>query len=429
MTKSSSGYPTPSSGFNYRTGLGPESFLTTGANALKPTTYTPRPHVSPPINPEWRKNPTTRIRRASRAQETSALHRARSLLSQPVEADIANNHGQWLLIVQRFVARLGKRADATRNLTTVAQALVRHACWSTSCTTSLTWERIGQIAGVSRSVVKRSLRLFWQRGYIARVAPGRSAKAKIAAGWSGDDARENDAPVYMLTLPQRPTSSFGPPPTTSGSLIRTTRAREGNAPNRAAARPSHLSVVAASGHRATPPAASPTGPLWPSYARATRKDERVQACREMQARVPRLRALSDRYLASLTRDFMLAGWTLRDVLHALDHLPDGRAQGFISDGQWVPYPGADRIPDDRLAHWVTFRLNHWRTQDGSPTESLSAKRERQYQAEETRRAARDRAAAESRARREAVRNDPATVAARQAAMAALRALQKDEGTR
>jgi len=89
-----------------------------------------------------------------------------------------------------------------------------------------------------------------------------------------------------------------------------------------------------------------------------------------------------RYLA---RPFFAAGWTGRDVVHALDHAPGGRAYGFT---------GAVRHP----AGWARARLAVWRAPDGTVRPSASAIR------------AAGRAAA--RAEQEARRAAQAAVAAR-----------------
>lgn len=39
-----------------------------------------------------------------------------------------------------------------------------------------------------------------------------------------------------------------------------------------------------------------------------------------------------------------SGWTVQDLITALDTTPDGRAHGQLVAGQWVPYSGADGIP-------------------------------------------------------------------------------------
>ncbi|MYM20477.1 hypothetical protein GSY69_11000 [Brevibacterium sp. 5221] len=119
-----------------------------------------------------------------------------------------------------------------------------------------------------------------------------------------------------------------------------------------------------------------------------------------------------------------AGWSVVDVLYALDHLPDGRAQGFVSEGEWVPLPGADTIAEDRIPHWISFRLNHWRDAAGHPVESHTQMLERRQAAREVQEAAQRRAIAERQAQRRRLRHDPAATEARREAMAAVRSLPR-----
>ncbi|TSE15682.1 hypothetical protein B1A87_006980 [Arthrobacter sp. KBS0703] len=60
--------------------------------------------------------------------------------------------------------------------------------------------------------------------------------------------------------------------------------------------------------------------------------------------------------SSSCRDFFLAGWTVADILPALDWMPDGT--------QW-PHSGAPDTKDPRrMRDWLRHRLSHWRTEAG-----------------------------------------------------------------
>ena len=71
-----------------------------------------------------------------------------------------------------------------------------------------------------------------------------------------------------------------------------------------------------------------------------------------------LRRVSARMLRSLLRAFWRAGWTVRDVLHALDFMPGGEPR-ICTD--------AVRNP----AAWVRSRLSRWLGADGLPRRSRS----------------------------------------------------------
>ncbi|MFC8041860.1 hypothetical protein ACFUOZ_21105 [Paenarthrobacter sp. NPDC057355] len=66
-------------------------------------------------------------------------------------------------------------------------------------------------------------------------------------------------------------------------------------------------------------------------------------------------------MASSCRDFFLAGWTVADILHALNWRPDGTL--------W-PHSGAPETKDAwRMRGWLRHRLSHWRTEAGEPLRS------------------------------------------------------------
>lgn len=75
---------------------------------------------------------------------------------------------------------------------------------------------------------------------------------------------------------------------------------------------------------------------------------------------------TNRRVRWLLKDFLLAGWTAEDVLHALDtHPVDG------------PYAYATTAPGTRggvrnPAGWVLHRLKAWRGPDGTPVAPFSA---------------------------------------------------------
>src|SRR5262249_9293495 len=86
----------------------------------------------------------------------------------------------------------------------------------------------------------------------------------------------------------------------------------------------------------------------------------LQVCEALCAnsRLSPLARLSPRYLRHLIKDFLDAGWTGADILHALDHQPSGAAWTYTT-------------PVGHAAGWVRFRLATWRNADGSPLPSRS----------------------------------------------------------
>lgn len=354
-----------------------------------------------------------RVRRPSRTQETSALHRGRALLH--MQATLATSQAAWMRAVDEWITDLDMRSDGRENRRRLARILGFNADWKTLTTNTLTWSTISERTDMSRATVARHLLALHEAGWIGRVAAGRSAAAKQAAGWTGDDAFINDAPVYALTQPVDATvvDINETPPTVSGYKEFPARAREAGTPTGAASRPSP--TKAADGRPCTVPA-DRTLPAWPGHVTPTSKDERILAGREWARRVPALSKLSDKHLRFLAKDFFAAGWTIRDLITALDTLPDGRAHGQLVDGQWVPYSGADGIPAARLGHWVNWRLNAWRDQAGAVLESPTQRRTRRAAAAHREQQARRKAEADRIEQLRQERTTPEYHAAKQACL-------------
>ena len=75
---------------------------------------------------------------------------------------------------------------------------------------------------------------------------------------------------------------------------------------------------------------------------------------------------TSRRLRWLLRDFLTAGWTAADVLHALDTHPDTGPYAYATSAPGTP--GGLRNPPG----WVLHRLKPWRAADGTPVTPFSA---------------------------------------------------------
>ena len=85
------------------------------------------------------------------------------------------------------------------------------------------------------------------------------------------------------------------------------------------------------------------------------------------------RCLSTAHLRSLTREFFVAGWCVRDVHYALDHAPDGAEHEFV---------GVIRYPPG----WIAARLGLWRDAADRPVPSKRQQRVAEVAAERATRA-------------------------------------------
>ena len=115
------------------------------------------------------------------------------------------------------------------------------------------------------------------------------------------------------------------------------------------------------------------------------RTEALAAAQVMQERARVLRRVSAEHLRHLARPFFAAGWSPRDLLHAIDHEPGGRQHGYTS---------GVRSP----AGWIRSRLAAWFGPNGVPLPSRSqrlAEARRQVLADQAARRARD---ADARAR-------------------------------
>lgn len=112
-----------------------------------------------------------------------------------------------------------------------------------------------------------------------------------------------------------------------------------------------------------------TAPLWPAHAAvrpptagANRQDwKQVHrlAGWEIQHHALVLRRIATAYVVAVAEPYFEAGWTVFDVLHALDWTPQGVR--YTHDAvTGVENPGA----------WFAARLRAWAHQDGTPMRSL-----------------------------------------------------------
>jgi len=105
---------------------------------------------------------------------------------------------------------------------------------------------------------------------------------------------------------------------------------------------------------------------WPNSSPARTRAERLRLAHQLRRASPDLHQLSPRLLRHLLRPWLTAGWTLTDVLHAIDHHPVTGPRHHSPTGTG---PGTIHNPPG----WLLHRLHDWRTPDGTP---LPAHRQR-----------------------------------------------------
>lgn len=284
------------------------------------------------------------------------------------------------------------RVDRHATLTAVATALMQHADWDT-LTTRPTWavlidhcrERTGH---GSRRTIARAIATLIELQLIARVAGGRrgcytpeGCRARSHSRGhclAPETCPASEAAVYVLIVPTRlrlvpdqravagahPVDTNGTPPPREVSEAHPVRAHA-----RRKDQPEPLRGTDFRGPAQAPATSqfipNRHDPMWPGWATTGSQGARFAAAAELQRRLPVLRQISTRDVRSCLRAFFLAGWTVRDIEHALDWRPDGT--------RW-PHDGADGIGPTMVRGWIRYRLAPWTT-EGTPRRSFSQRAE------------------------------------------------------
>lgn len=256
---------------------------------------------------------------------------------------------RWRPAVRAWITASGRRSDWQHSRLEVARVLADNA--RTDGTSSPTWDWIAEETGLARRTVARALVDLERAGWLTVVETGSTELTRPS--WSSLEG--NRAAVYGLLVLE---------PAGSGTPLRTPF---GSSPNpRARWRPDGREKAASGG-------GSPEGAPWnPHTVTRSRRDE-LAAARALQDRVLPLRRLTDRAVRSLIRPWLRDGWTVTDIVWALDHDADGRQRWWDTTVT-------------RPAGWLTHRLaEHHGTQPRSrqlaaARARLAAEHERQLAA-------------------------------------------------
>ncbi|NYI40357.1 hypothetical protein [Demequina lutea] len=276
--------------------------------------------------------------------------------------------------------------------------------------------RLAARLAVSVGTIKRYVGMLIRAGFLARIVAGRSADL---AHTNGSALRA----VYVLSQPADSRPSASP----TGKILRavekvdtprvnprrgslTLRAREASHPipcteNMALGLFGRLSESS--------PRHLPTQSVGP---RRRAREVRCEFAAALRHRAPDLRrcpSASIRSIAATIKVFVDAGWSVDDLVHALDHTPTSRRSTALTADIGQP------------VRWMTWALRAWLDPDGAPVASRAQRRTAETDA-------RHKAAAETAARlgeRAALRRhyaaDPATRAAVATALTAVAAAVAD----
>ena len=353
------------------------------------------------------------------------MERSRLLVaaSVPEGCVLAPRVSVWLEAVREMAEARGLRDAQVETLVRVARGLCD---WvdGASRTTRVVNARVAELAGCCVRTVQRWLRRLEEWGLLGLVAGGRSARwAPLARSQDAEGRvvleRRNEAAVRSLVVPEGMVAA-APALASSSSVVRGSVGNEGLAEPGCGSRchpyPS-LGILdprtrarggvseglvplrGADPHRGA--AARPDGWVDPSRRRAwwsprrTRSTEEVvlRLARELQERLRVLRGCSDRYVMRVIKPFAEAGWSVGDLVIAVDRRPDGSS--------W-PHSGDRGVREP--ARWLIHRLSAWLDGGGVPVASWRQER----------RAAHERALAERRAAHERALAERARIAAERA---------------
>lgn len=304
----------------------------------------------------------------------------------PVDSALPRTAIEW------FRALLGsewfqqRRRDAAGRLRGLLSELALRADWEDHSTWP-TWERLQSASGWGRSSTAAWLAELQQRGWLLRLEHGTTPRFRPMAL---QHLEGNRAAVYQLRIPTEdaetrgiPTRPAEPPAPTAPTTWTPTHPPKHDLKT-SPVTPTRASTLVHTSQVTAPNRANdgPTGPGHDPTERgyfASRVPvtgaEMLAAGLELRDADRALRRLSPRWIRTLMKPWWQAGWTNRDLLHALDHRPAAGRSELV-----LRCPAAQlRRPDG----WVRHRLSAWQDASG-PLVSPSADARRRAQVQATR---------------------------------------------
>ncbi len=297
---------------------------------------------------------------------------------------------RWLRSIQELPEFQLARKDLKANIWKFVNAVAQCPGFDPASMTIMPlWQRLQERFGFPPKSISNYFRRLRDWGAIAVVATGRTA----AFTPKSSGRNENEAAIYVLlekTEDQGVEKSSVPVPTRAVNNPPHARAREASELHIETASPHHSPKRAAQRREVNHLLLNRSEPLWDPNAttgaktkRGRRAAERLAAL-ELQFRSFPLQRISTAHVAAICRPFFRAGWTIKDILHAIDWRPNTDAKYHHDGANGVENTGA----------WLKFRLAKWIRHDGGFYRSPSQKRD----AENIQRAAETRAATERRER-------------------------------
>ena len=279
---------------------------------------------------------------------------------------------RWLRGVEALPEYQLARKDLKKNILAFAQILAQCPGFDPASMTIMPlWQRLQDKHGYPKSTLISYLKRLHDWGVIGTVAKGRTAQFTPQS----TGRTENEAAIYVLlerttnapvekTWSPVPTRAVNNPPHATRE-DESTHLIETATPLTISRRTAARSAVDELMRSRTEPFWSPTMTQKTPMKKARRRETERLAAAECQFRAFPLRNISTAHVAALIRPFLRAGWTVNDILHALDNRPTTDAK--------YHHDGATGIGN--LGAWIKHRLRPWIRPDGSFYRSPSQKAE------------------------------------------------------
>ena len=284
----------------------------------------------------------------------------------------------WEAAVVALGVERGLRRDSAATLAKMAAGLLAAA--EGGATSAPTWAKLAEAVGCDERTVARWLAWLRAAGLLVTVEHGSTEQFRPRAM----DLEGNRAAVYLLTVPvpdrgvpvtDAPRVSVSDRRVTPrASLPRERRRTPPHARTRAGASPPGPLVAAGrtkDGRGGGEGQVRDRGPAGQG-PRARRRAEQLAVAVALRERSLDLRAISAAAVAAVARPLLDAGWETADLMHAIDHTPDGTARRFTAGPGIQPWAGidVDRPGQSRRAErfsapvgspgaWLAWRLRPW----------------------------------------------------------------------
>ncbi len=287
----------------------------------------------------------------------------------------------WLQTVEQTVDLTCRRADFTQNFRSICKAIAHFLDRNTGIV-RITWETLSKLTGTSRATIARVLRTLKSHHLLGVVASGRSAE-KTPRG----QQQQNLAPVYTLLTPTPPASDQSADDDyfydENGNLFITdtpSPLRDEKISYRKAKATGAFSIffkqqyaLYAATHRKNLELKRQY--LQGSYpTKKARQKALTHLARVLQHHCYDLRAVSARAIVEAATSFFTAGWSVRDVLYALEYSPTNQ-----------PYNTKGATGMRSVKKWLHLRLNAWMSH-GEILPSRTTVEEQQYREQKAQRA-------------------------------------------